>query len=76
MKKVQVIRTLSKNIQLPLSKQTLSKADRKFGPYRIALLSLCNWSLSKVDTSLSRTADTLIQNFGKKTSWNGHQMYT
>ena len=46
----------SKPVQSTLSKQTLSKPDRKFGPLPAELhLYLCNWTLSKADTSLNRT---------------------
>ena len=43
-------------IQSTLSKRTLSKPDSKFGPLPAELhLYLCNWALSKADTSLNRT---------------------
>ena len=45
-----------KGIQSTLSKRTLSKPDSKFGPLPAELhLYLCNWTLSKADTSLNRT---------------------
>ena len=43
-------------LQSTLSKRTLSKPDSNFGPLPAELhLYLCNWTLSKVDTSLNRT---------------------
>ena len=48
------------DIQATLSKRALSKPDSKFGPLPAELhLYLCNWTLSKADTSLNRTV-TLV----------------
>ena len=43
-------------LQSTLSKRTLSKPDSTFGPLPAELrLYLCDWTLSKADTSLNRT---------------------
>ena len=52
--------------QSTLSKRTLSKEDTSLRPTANLVpaelhLSLCNWTLSKVDTSLSRTVDAFFK---------------
>ena len=68
-------------LQLTFSKRTLSKAGTSLRRTANLLpaelhLSLCNWTLSEAETSVSRTAGTFFQNFGSKTSQNGHWMFT